>query len=525
MSIRINYQPVPDLPKLAWLACIDRKAFDTLSVFHGLSVECRQNWMIEGAWDGDFSSGEFHRAENVFGSGIRVVGDRVHFVTSSSLVDRLFYCFDRDTLLVSNSLVVLMGFTGARLNDQHDYYHESVSITNGIKKYVKEFNIRHPEIKLFYQVFYENIIATRDGVAFELKTGSHRIGSFEEYYDLLWGVLCRLRDNYKDPNRTIPVSAFTTISSGYDSTAVSCLAKKLGVETAFTIQKSASWVRWSSKHALDDGVSAAKALDLNVICADAHRSEISQDELFFLSTNYGKSKEIAVLNEVALASVAAHLEKNSAAAILFTGYNGDNVWDIKIWDGFLNDELMSIHVNIGFSEIRLKSGFINVPVPDILARNVKEIVGISGSEEMKKWSVGTAYDRPIARRIAESFGVPRATFGMHKKGVARHFYRLPINRGLRKLFLRYLKKQYGLNSWFVYANHALNQTAFFCQKVFFRISGNKRRIRSSSLFWPNLDISFLMWIWAAHLLSERMASTLQGIQAREVVERIKGSRC
>ena len=71
--------------------------------------------------------------------------------------------------------------------------------------------------------------------------------------------LCRIRDNYQDPNRTIPLSAFTTISSGYDSTAVTCLAKKLGVDTCFTLKKSASWIRWSSKYATDDGTLAAQA--------------------------------------------------------------------------------------------------------------------------------------------------------------------------------------------------------------------------------------------------------------------------
>ena len=31
--------------------------------------------MVEGVWAGDFPSGEFHTAENVFGSGIRVEGE------------------------------------------------------------------------------------------------------------------------------------------------------------------------------------------------------------------------------------------------------------------------------------------------------------------------------------------------------------------------------------------------------------------------------------------------------------------
>ena len=159
--------------------------------------------------------------------------------------------------------------------------------------------------------------------------------------------------------------------------------------------------------------------------------------------------------------------------------------------------------NFGFSEIRLKSGFINVAVPFILARNIRSIVAISRSDEMKPWSLHNDYDRPIARRIAESSGVPREAFGMQKKGVGRHYYRLPLSRDLRRLFLQYLKKRYDLSPWFVYTNHALNQTAFLFQKVVMRIFRPTVKHRRSTVFWPNLDISFFMWIWATHLLRDR----------------------
>jgi hypothetical protein len=127
---------------------------------------------------------------------------------------------------------------------------------------------------------------------------------------------------------------------------------------------------------------------------------------------------------------------------------------------------------------------------------------------MKPWSLGNDYDRPIARRIAESSGVPREAFGIQKKGVARHFYRLPLSHDLRKLFLQHLKKQCDLSPLFVYVNHVLNQTAFLFQKVMMRIFRPTIKHRQTTIFWPNLDISFLMWIWATHLLSKRMGRAL-----------------
>ena len=467
--------------------------------------------MVEGVWDGDFSSGKFHKAENIFGSGIRIDGERVYFVPSCALVDHLFYCLDGERLLVSNSLVLLLGYTGAALDDTHDYYSESTSIAKGMRDYKKEFRVVHPSIQCFYQVFYENIVVTKDGILFEMKNGLHEITSFEHYYTLLWSILSRIRDNYQDPERIIPLSAFTTLSSGYDSTAVTCLAKHLGVDTCFTVKKSASWMQWSSKYSTDDGALAAQALNLNVIYVDASSSSISEDELYFLSTNYGKSQESAVYNEIAFFPIAAHIEHRCSMAVLFTGYHGDKVWDINTLEEFLGQDLAQANgANFGLSEIRLKSGFINVAVPFILARNIRSLVAISHSDEMKPWSLGNDYDRPIARRIAESSGIPRKAFGMQKKGVARHYYRLPKSHALRAPFLHYIKERYGIGSCFVYYNHILNQIIYVVQKVFYRIFRPAFKHRRATSLWPDLDIGFFMWIWATRRLSEREGQVIRG---------------
>jgi len=461
--------------------------------------------MIEGVWDGDFSKGEFHTAENIFGSGIRVDGEKIYFVSSSALVDHLFYCHNGEMFLVSNSLVVLLGYTGAFLDDTYDYYSESTSIAKGVHDYTKEFRVIHPAIPCFYQVFYENIVVTKDGISCELKKGLHEITSFEHYYALLWSILSRIKNNYQDTERTIPLSVFTTLSSGYDSTAVTCLVQRLGVDTCFTLKKSASWMRWSAKYSTDDGTWTAHALNLSIIYADTPSSNITDDELFFIATNYGKSKISAVYNEIAYASMAAHIEQHCSAAVVFTGYHGDKVWDINTSEEFLGQDLaQSTGANFGLSEIRLKSGFINIAVPFILARNIRSLVAISRSDEMKPWSLGNEYDRPIARRIAESSGIPREAFGTQKKGVARHYYRLPKSHALRRAFLQYIKKQYNIDSWLVYSNHIMNQIMYFLQKVFYRIFRPTFKHRQTTLLWPNLDIGFLMWIWATRLLGEEV---------------------
>ena len=91
MGFVAHYHLNKDLLKLAWLAKVDPDTSKIL-VIHGSSVECRDDWLVEGVWDDDFEKGNFHRSENFFGSGMRIEGDSIYFVPSSATVDRLLYC-------------------------------------------------------------------------------------------------------------------------------------------------------------------------------------------------------------------------------------------------------------------------------------------------------------------------------------------------------------------------------------------------------------------------------------------------
>ena len=64
----IQCQEAASLPKLAWLATLDLVSGE-LSVQHGSAVERRDEWLVEGVWDGAFEEGRFHESENFFGSG------------------------------------------------------------------------------------------------------------------------------------------------------------------------------------------------------------------------------------------------------------------------------------------------------------------------------------------------------------------------------------------------------------------------------------------------------------------------
>jgi len=513
MKFRIDYSANKDFPKLAWFARVDRDSH-IVSVIHGLSVEYRDDWMVEGVWDDDFERGNFHQSENFFGSGIRIEGEYVYFVPSSALVDRLLYCEVQGEILVSNSLIVLLGATGASLDDNHDYHRKkALSILKGVKNYDREFAVIHPRVKCFYQVFYENMVVTNRRLSFQNRSRHYEINSFAQYYGLLKEILLRIKDNYESEGRKNSVFAFTTLSSGYDSTAVSCLAKSLGVKTCFTGNSIAGHIdqrfikRFISRH-MEDSVPIAKRLGLDVQYLEYKCSNTSEDELYFICAPIGNAVGGPYLFELSFHSMASYIEGKCSVAIVFTGYHGENVWDANIGEEYLNDQIKRVDTSgIGLTEIRLKSGFINVAVPFILARNIEDIVKIARSGEMDQWRLNNSYDRPIARRIAEGSGVNRRLFGMRKIYTASP-YQWPCNRRLRKQYFRYLKKMHSISPVFVFIHYILNRSLYLAQRLRLK-SGYSFSKPPLVFFKKNLDFSHLMCHWAMRATSKKIARILR----------------
>jgi hypothetical protein len=513
MTWKIHYNPVAELPKLMWLAVI-RLDSKTLTVFHGSAVECRDEWLVEGIWDGEFSRGEFHRSEHFFGSGIRLEGDRVYCVPSSALVDRLVYCRHDQTLFVSNSLIALLALTGSKLDQSHDYNAESSTILKGLKDYKREFTILNPDIDKFYQVYHDNIVIKDDGVSFERRSKIHNFTSFAQYYALLNDVLVRLKRCYTSPDRKTRLDAFTTISSGYDSTAVACLARAIGVDKCFTSKRSNSTVpAWIDKRrAFDNGGPIADALDMEAIYLSHDISSSSDDELYFYAVDPSKT-------ELIFHTMAAHIAKTCQAAVVFTGYHGDKMWDAELEDKYLNDQIMRGDISgLRLSEIRLKSGFIHVAVPFIFARSVASIRRITDAPEMDPWRLRNSYDRPIPRRIAESAGVDRQLFGFHKKMVSTS-QAYPSNEQLRKGFFEFLEKNYRLKPGSVHASLALSTASYVFLRAMSHLAPIKqvrpwihtrlKELERKHIFGKDLDLQGLLFLWSTDTLTRNTAAILR----------------
>jgi hypothetical protein len=506
MSYHIEYTLNKKLPQLAWLAEFNPQNKGKIIVTHGSAVECTNEWLVEGVWDDDFEKGNFHESENFFGSGLRIDGNSIFFVPSSALTDRLWMAKESDSLYVSNSLLLILSATGAKLDDDHDYLKECLPFVNGFTKYDKKFKVSHPRINHIFQVFLENIILTNNQITFKDRTKSHHIKNFDQYYSSIMLVLEKIKSNYICKKRKTAISALTTISQGYDSTAVSSMVKEIGVTDCFTGQYLDRPILLNKfqKRITDNGTSAAKNLGMNLKYMDHRRSSISEDEIYFLAIPIPKNSSFSCF-ELSFHSLTSNIEKKRNVIALFTGSNGDHIWSVK--PKFLTNDLTRLDISgLPLSEIRLKSGFINVVIPFIFAKYMTDIVKISNSAEMNPWRLYNEYDRPIPRRIAEEAGVERKNFGMSKTFVADR-YDLPVNKYLRKRFISYLWRKNSIPPLLTYFYSFLYQLSI----------GVRNQLKKHDLdYRPDLfvrrvfkiDLSFFMSQWAIEILTEKIGKIL-----------------
>ena len=104
--------------------------------------------------------------------------------------------------------------------------------------------------------------------------------------------------------------------------------------------------------------------------------------------------------------------------LLIGGRYGDKIWakdSAAVADEFVCTwEIVS--GGVSQIEFRLRVGFVEFAPACIGARYNRTIHGIMHSEEMRPWSIGGAYDRPIPRRLA-------------KRGLRREISDAPVASG------------------------------------------------------------------------------------------------
>lgn len=409
MQLRVTCDP--SLPPLAW--CVRLRRGNDVEVLCGFSVEVREDGFFEGAWAGRAEAFDFTSAAEVFGSGGRVAGDELIIVTPSHTLERVQFIQRGEVTLLSNSLVFLLTAAGAELDPRHAAYAKDFTgiVNDGIEAF-------DTVIPLCFSgssenaaagrgeahiVYFKNIRLRQDGrVSFIDKPATPAFETFDQYVALLVDVLQKTVSNAASPYRKTTYSPLASVSTGYDSPAVAALVRRAGCEDAVTFTRARA--DGKAKFEDDSGKPVADALRyrLKEFDREAYRDSNSFPEAEFLAT--GMSGE-----DVNMLALEADLHHR----VFFTGFHGGRVWNMHTWaDEQIGSNDMS---GASMNEFRLRVDFVHVPAPFIGARRLPKILEISNSEAMKRWSTGTEYDRPIARRIAEDAGVARAAFGHEKR--------------------------------------------------------------------------------------------------------------
>lgn len=410
---------VPDWPKLAWVATLQRGVARVV-VRHGPMVELRDDWLAEAVWVGDFAAGDFDRTEFVFGTGLRVRGDTVVFVSSGTAMDRLWIAEAGGRTYVSNTLGGLSAVAGLTLREDALYVNDRLSpgrTTWGVPSCVRSFPMVGGDVRF---AWFTNLVFEDGHLRERPKPDtSLRFTSFADYKGMLFDIARRLGGNLRDPLRQHDVAPLTSVSSGYDSPAAAVVAIEAGCRRAVTIEQSTSFWRGS-----DSGEPIARRLDMLCDCYPRVPSHYPYESAFWASSGYSN-----LLNWV-------QFDYPGSVCLFFIGCYGDAIWDRRPLTGPLTIDIWD---DLGLSEWRLIRGVLQCAVPFWGMRHAAQIRDISFSDEMAPWTLGTSYDRPIPRRLVEEAGIPREAFALRKKNSSYEgAFRWPYSREAQVAFHDYL---------------------------------------------------------------------------------------
>ena len=403
--MKFEYSLQENWPPLAWLARL-KPGKATVLVMHGPAVESRPDWFCECVWDSRYSEGGFDQTDIVAGTGGRLRGDVINLVSSGSTVDRIQYLEHDGAFWVSNSIVCLAATLGASFDPVYPHYlRDFISVIRGLGHYVRTLTSSLGPVSLAY---FNNLCWNGERLQEIAKPEYTRdFSSFESYTDFLKTSLERIAGNMGDEERQHQYSFLGTLSTGYDSTTVTALARPFGLSEVLCFQYA---------DGRDRGSEMATTLGVRPATIQVNEwREMTFPEIPFLSVNgFGE--------EVQYAAAGSRLQ----GRVLLTGYHGDKVWDRNTT--YTGPDIIRGDISgTALSEYRLWTQFIHCPVPFWGVRQIRDIVNISRDPALAPWDVGGDYTRPICRRIVESAGVARQAFGMVKSMASRWYVQEPNN--------------------------------------------------------------------------------------------------
>jgi hypothetical protein len=413
--VTLEFELYPNLPRLAWAARL-RKEERGVRILHGPWVETREDCFFEGAWDGPFQGYRFDQAETFAGSGGRLADEGVLFAGPSHTYEMLYSIRTGDELFVSNSLAFLLALSGERLDPHYPHYYLRFLDYNriGIRVTEKRLRLAGPRVVELHDccnlAIQPNLTVSR----IEKPLGPPP-ADYGGYVSFLSRTAERVFANAGDPGRRWAYRPVTTLSQGYDTTAISALAAKAGCHEALAFRKSNS----KAGYVDDSGSQIAPYLGLRLTeyeRTDYDRLPDRREHEFYLEPD-GVDRTMVLM------------EEQLVGALLLSGRYGERLWTREAgprWGlpAFAGHPFFQKPTGfklggLALFEFRLRTGFIHFPLACSGGLHAPSIKAIMESKAMDPWSIGGAYDRPIARRIAEEAGVPRHLFGQVKKGGPR----------------------------------------------------------------------------------------------------------
>lgn len=479
----IHARRLSDWPPLTWCAQVEDGSLD-VEVLHGQSVETRDDWCVEGVWAEPFAGGNFDRTSLVFGSGVRDREDHVDFVGPGTNIERLWHLELEGHHVVSNSLPALLAVSGTSLLDEIANYPQRLGAAlSFVGTGTMEVPADGTPIRCAY---FDNL--RWDGRTMETvakPVDSPPFDSYDTYRDHFFATAHRVVENAHSPERQKPLSLLTTVSSGYDSSAVASAARAAGCQQAVTIESARSAIPRS-----DSGEEVARHLGLD--CSVYPRGGLGEpDEIAFW----------AAMANTQDANLAV-FDYGEDPCLLFTGVFGGHIWTSDVTN--ISLALKNSDPNgLGFCEYRLRQGVVHVPLPYAGARRGWEIFEISNSQEMTPWVLGGAYDRPIPRRIAEEAGVPRDAFGMKKSATQyEESFLWPYCRELQESYQAYLEDRGHSVPW-VEGGRVLN---WLERELLFPLRDRLLTATTPAKIFP--QSSDLLFQWANHTMARELRQSV-----------------
>src|SRR5262249_44753521 len=328
--------------------------------------------------------------------------DGVLFATPTHSLEPLYVLRTGQRLHCSNSLRHLLASADDDIDPGYMFYDVGIMTQAfGTKRRASRIPTRDRNYVTVH--YYCNLVVGNNLALTRLpKSQPGAFRGYSDYRAFLNEQVLLTTENSADPGRSIRYTPLSTISTGYDSTATSVIARAAGCREGVTFHAASG---------NDSGKQIGHILGLNVTEYDPEAYRIRNDlpEAEFAATG-GCSGDGLVMTA---------WEHRLGSKMLLTGIYGGAAWErCNSHGGVDMVEWTSACTELIY--FRTRVGFLHLAVPSIGYSEFTSLQKITNSEEMHPWRLQrNEYDRPIPRRILEEAGVPSELFGQRKKLQAR----------------------------------------------------------------------------------------------------------